>query len=110
MRVGAIIALAVAVTAGCAAHRPAPVVFLSDFGTTDDSVAICKGVMLGLAPDLRVVDLTHDVPAWSIPDAARLLAGTAPYWPRGTVFLAVVDPGVGGERRPVVVATRRGQV
>ena len=67
------------------------VVFLSDFGTADDSVAICKGVMLGIAPDVRIVDLTHDVPPYSVRDGARFLAGAAPYYPAGTVFVAVDD-------------------
>jgi S-adenosyl-L-methionine hydrolase (adenosine-forming) len=96
--------------AACAGRRPAAVVFLSDFGTTDDSVAVCKGVMLTIEPRLQIVDLTHQVPPWSIADGARLLAGAAPYYPAGTVFLAVVDPGVGGSRRALVVATKRGQL
>jgi S-adenosylmethionine hydrolase len=82
---------------------------MSDFGVTDDSVAICKGVMLGIAPALRIVDLTHDVPPYSIADGARLLAGTTPYYPADTVFVAVVDPGVGGARRPMVALSGRGQ-
>ena len=97
------------VVVGCT-HRPPPtVVFLSDFGTTDDSVAICKGVMLGIEPRLRLVDLTHEVRPFAIADAARLVAGTAPYYPAGTVFLAVVDPGVGGPRRALAVLSGRGQ-
>jgi S-adenosyl-L-methionine hydrolase (adenosine-forming) len=97
------------VLVGCARRPPPTVVFLSDFGTTDDSVAICKGVMLGIEPRLRLVDLTHDVRPFAIADAARLVAGTAPYYPTGTVFLAVVDPGVGGPRRALAVLTGRGQ-
>jgi S-adenosylmethionine hydrolase len=97
------------VVVGCAARRPAPVVFMSDFGTADDSVAICKGVMLGIEPALRIVDLTHEVRPFSVRDGARLLAGTAPYYPPGAVFLAVVDPGVGGPRKAIVVASGRGQ-
>ncbi len=85
------------------------VVFLSDFGHADDAVAICKGVMLGLAPRLRIVDLTHDVPPFSIRDGARLLVGPTAYYPAGTVFLAIVDPGVGGSRRAIVARSRRGQ-
>ena len=85
------------------------VVFLSDFGGADDAVAICKGVMLGLAPRLRIVDLTHEVPPFSIRDGARLLAGPTAYYPAGTVFLAVVDPGVGTSRRAIVARSRRGQ-
>ncbi|ADO74886.1 SAM hydrolase/SAM-dependent halogenase family protein [Stigmatella aurantiaca] len=93
------------------APTPAPptVVFMTDFGVRDDSVAICKGVMLGLEPRLRIVDLSHDVTPYSVLDGARFLAGTAPYYPAGTVFVAVVDPGVGSARRALVVKTRRGQ-
>jgi S-adenosylmethionine hydrolase len=88
---------------------PADVVFMSDFGGVDDAVAICKGVMFGVAPGLRVVDLTHDVPPFSIRDGARLLLGPTAYYPPGTVFLAVVDPGVGGTRRALAARSRRGQ-
>lgn len=91
------------------AGDPAPIVFMSDFGTTDDSVALCKGVMIGLAPAVRITDLTHEVTPYSIADGARFLAGTAPYWPDGTVFVAVVDPGVGSARRPIVARSKRGQ-
>ena len=89
-------------------HRPL-VVFLSDFGTLDDAVAICKGVMLTVAPDVEVIDLTHQVTPYSIADGARLLASTAPYYRAGTVFVAVVDPGVGTSRKAIGVKTRRGQ-
>ena len=85
------------------------VVFMSDFGDTDDSVAICKGVMLGIDPDLRIIDLTHKVTPFSILDAARFLAGTTPYYPGGTIFLAVVDPGVGSSRKPLVVKSKQNQ-
>lgn len=85
------------------------VVFMTDFGHVDDSVPICKGVMLGVAPDLHIVDLTHDVTPFNILEAARFLAGTAPYYPAGTVFVAVVDPGVGSPRRAIVAHSRRGQ-
>src|SRR5688500_16014022 len=76
---------------------PATLVFMTDFGLVDDSVAICKGVMLGIAPELRIVDLSHQVTPYSILDGARFLAGAAPYFPAGTVFVGVVDPGVGSE-------------
>ncbi|MCI0602203.1 SAM-dependent chlorinase/fluorinase [bacterium] len=85
------------------------VVFMSDFGTIDDSVAICKGVMLGIEPDLRIIDITHEVQPFSIMDAARFLAGTAPHFPSGTVFVVVVDPGVGSVRKPIVVKSRKNQ-
>jgi S-adenosylmethionine hydrolase len=93
-----------------AAHSRRPlIVFLSDFGTLDDAVAICKGVMLGVAPNAEIIDLTHQVTPYSIPEGARLLARTARYYPAGTVFVAVIDPGVGTSRKSVVVKTRRGQ-
>jgi hypothetical protein len=93
---------------GCA-HRPAPLVFMTDFGAVDDSVAICKGVMLSVEPRLRIVDLTHDVRPYAIAEAARFLADTAPFYPPGSVFVAVIDPGVGGGRRAIVARSRRGQ-
>ena len=92
------------------AQQPPPtVVFMTDFGIVDDSVALCKGVMYGIAPNLRIVDLTHQVTAFSIADGARFLFGASPYFPAATVFVAVVDPGVGSARKAVVVKTRRGQ-
>ena len=92
------------------APQPLPtVVFMTDFGVLDDSVALCKGVMYGIAPNLRVVDLTHQVNAFSIRDGARFLFGATPYFPAGTVFVAVVDPGVGSSRKAVVVKSKRGQ-
>jgi len=91
------------------AQADAPLLFMTDFGSTDDSVAICKGVMLGVSPDLRIIDITHEVPPFSILDGARFLAGASPYYPAGSVFVAVIDPGVGSARKPVVVKTRKGQ-
>lgn len=92
-----------------AQSAPPTVVFMTDFGVIDDSVALCKGVMYGIAPNLRLVDLTHDVPAFSITAGALYLAGASPYFPVGTVFVAVVDPGVGSTRKAIVVKTGRGQ-
>jgi S-adenosylmethionine hydrolase len=101
---------AAGIAAGEAVHPKRPViVFLSDFGTIDDAVAICKGVMLTISPDAEIVDLTHQVTPFSVSEGARLLARTAPYYPAGTVFIAVIDPGVGTDRKPVVVKTWRGQ-
>ncbi|MBZ5666548.1 MAG: SAM-dependent chlorinase/fluorinase [Acidobacteriia bacterium] len=89
--------------------QPPTVVFMTDFGVIDDSVALCKGVMYSIAPNLRIVDLTHQVNAFSIRDGALFLFGASPYFPAGTVFVAVVDPGVGSSRKAVVVKTKRGQ-
>ena len=88
---------------------PPTVVFMTDFGIVDDSVALCKGVMYGIAPNLRIVDLTHQVNAFSIRDGARFLFGATPYFSAGTVFVVVVDPTVGSSRKAVVVKSKRGQ-
>jgi S-adenosylmethionine hydrolase len=92
-----------------AAGNPATIVFMTDFGTVDDSVAICKGVMYSVAADVRIVDLTHQVTPFSILDGARFLEGTTPYYSAGTVFVAVVDPTVGSTRKAIVVKSKRGQ-
>lgn len=112
--VGMLTALAVLASASPqparAAGKPRPlIVFMTDFGTLDDAVAICKGVMKGIAPEAEIIDLTHEVTPFSIAEGARLLARTSQYYPPGTVFLTVIDPGVGTSRRSIVVKTRRGQ-
>lgn len=84
-------------------------VFMTDFGTANDAVAICKAVMLGIAPDARIMDITHQVTPFSIEEGARFLAGVTPYYPSGTVFVAVIDPGVGTNRKAVVVKSKKGQ-
>jgi S-adenosylmethionine hydrolase len=91
------------------APNVATIVFMTDFGTADDSVAICKGVMYSIAPTLRVIDLTHQVTPFSIADGARFLFGAAPYYAAGTVFVVVIDPGVGSARKAVVVKSRSQQ-
>jgi S-adenosyl-L-methionine hydrolase (adenosine-forming) len=91
------------------AQQPPTVVFMTDFGVTDDSVALCKGVMYGITPNLRIVDLTHQVTPYSIRDGALYLFGASPYFPAGTVFVVVIDPGVGSSRKAVVVKSKRGQ-
>jgi S-adenosylmethionine hydrolase len=85
------------------------VVFMTDFGTANDAVAICKAVMLGIAPDVRIMDISHQVTPFSIEEGARFLAGVTPYYPTGTVFVGVVDPGVGTNRKAVVVKSKKGQ-
>jgi S-adenosylmethionine hydrolase len=85
------------------------IVFMTDFGVIDDSVALCKGVMYSIAPDVRIVDLTHEVTPFSILDGARFLYGATPYYPPGTVFVVVIDPTVGSTRKAIVVKSKRGQ-
>lgn len=88
---------------------PPTVVFMTDFGVVDDAVAICRGVMYSVMPSVRVVDLTHEVPPFSILDGARFLEGVTPYYPPGTVFVVVIDPGVGSTRKAIVARSKRGQ-
>jgi S-adenosylmethionine hydrolase len=96
-------------TAAAAANSRPSIVFMTDFGTANDAVAICKAVMLGIVPDARILDITHQVTPFSIEDGARFLEGASPYYPAGTVFVVVVDPGVGTSRKAVVVKTKKGQ-
>ena len=82
----------------------APIVTLTtDFGTRDPWVGIMKGVILGIAPTTRLVDLSHDVAAQDILEGALCLEAAAPFFPRGTIHLAVVDPGVGSARRAIAL-------
>jgi S-adenosylmethionine hydrolase len=90
-----------------AAHST--IVFMTDFGTANDAVAICKAVMLSIAPDARIMDITHQVTPYSIEEGARFLNGVTPYYPAGTVFVVVIDPGVGTSRKAVIVKTKKGQ-
>jgi S-adenosylmethionine hydrolase len=85
------------------------IVFMTDFGTANDAVAICHAVMVGIAPDARLMDITHQITPFSIEEGARTMAGVTPYYPAGTVFVAVVDPGVGTSRKAVVVKTKKSQ-
>ncbi len=85
------------------------IVFMTDFGTANDAVAICKAVIVGIAPDARIMDITHQVTPYQIEEASRFLAGITPYYPAGTVFLVVVDPGVGTSRKAVIVKSRKDQ-
>jgi len=84
------------------------VVFQSDFGLKDGAVSAMKGVAMGVSADLKLYDLTHEIPAYNIWEAAYRLEQTVTYWPAGTVFVSVVDPGVGTNRKSVVVKTKTG--
>lgn len=111
--------IVVTLLAGCAAQTPASgqsvqnypptIVFMTDFGVIDDSVALCRGVMYSVMPSVRIVDLTHQVTPFSILDGARFLEGATPYFPAGTVFVVVIDPGVGSARKAIVARSGRGQ-
>ena len=88
---------------------PPTIVFMTDFGTANDAVAICRAVIFGIAPDVRLTDITHQVTPFQIEEAARFLEGVTPYYPAGTIFLVVVDPGVGTSRKAIVVKSKKGQ-
>ena len=87
--------------------RPA-VVFQTDFGVKDGAVSAMKGVAHGVDASIPLYDLTHEIPAYNIWEAAYRLNQTALFWPKGTIFVSVVDPGVGTARQPVVLKTRSG--
>jgi S-adenosyl-L-methionine hydrolase (adenosine-forming) len=83
---------------------PAPLItLLTDFGHQDPYVGIMKGVIFGICPEARIVDLTHEVTPYQIAQAAFHLEQSWPYFPKGTIHLVVVDPGVGTARRPILV-------
>jgi S-adenosylmethionine hydrolase len=87
--------------------RQKVITLLSDFGLRDPYVAEMKAVILSLCPKARIVDITHQVDKFNIRMGAFALASAASYFPEGTVHVAVVDPGVGSERRPIIVETKR---
>jgi S-adenosyl-L-methionine hydrolase (adenosine-forming) len=81
------------------------VALLTDFGYRDPFVGIMKGVMLGINPELQLIDLSHEITPQRIREAAIVLSASCAYFPLHTIFLVVVDPGVGGTRRPIVAET-----
>ncbi|MEM0276915.1 MAG: S-adenosyl-l-methionine hydroxide adenosyltransferase family protein [Pyrobaculum sp.] len=83
------------------------IALLTDFGTRDYFVAAMKGVILSINPKAAVVDITHEIPPQDVWTGAFVLKSAYKWFPRGTIFLAVVDPGVGTERAPLIIKTRR---
>lgn len=81
------------------------IALLSDFGTRDHYAGTMKGVVLGICPDVTLVDITHDIPPHDVLTAALELGASYRYFPAGTIFLVVVDPGVGSARRGLAVET-----
>ncbi len=91
------------------ATRAAPVVaILSDFGYRDHYAGVMKGVIARIAPHAQIIDLTHGIPPQAITAGALVLAQSWRYFPARTIFLAVVDPGVGTARLPIAIETRAG--
>jgi S-adenosylmethionine hydrolase len=105
-RLRRVLPLALLMLAPLIAQARAPLVLLTDFGTQDGAVSAMKGVAYGVSPELLVSDLSHENPC--IFEGAYRLYQTEQFWPQGTVFVAVVDPGVGTKRLSVVLKTRTG--
>ena len=84
-----------------------PLVLMTDFGMKDGAVAAMKGVSLKLSPNLVIHDLTHEIPAYNIWEGAYRLEQTSQYWAAGTVFVCVIDPGVGTKRKSIVLKTKQ---
>lgn len=82
------------------------ITLLTDYGLKDSYVAEVKGVILGITPDAIIVDISHDIGNYDIEEGAFHLARSAPYFPEGTVHIGVVDPGVGGGRKPIIIQAR----
>jgi S-adenosylmethionine hydrolase len=99
----------VAATPSPNSSAPATIVFMTDFGIANDAVAICRAVIYGIAPTVRITDITHQVTPFSIEEASRFLYGVTPYYPAGTVFLNVIDPGVGTSRKAIIAKSKKGQ-
>ena len=83
--------------------------FMTDFDVKDDAIGICKAVMVGIDPAIRIIDISHQVTPYDIAEGARFLAGSAPYFPADAVFVVVVDPTVGSTRKAIIAHSRRGQ-
>lgn len=92
------------------AQQPQRVIaFITDFDVKDDAVGICKAVMEGVAPGVRIIDITHQSEPYNIAMGARFLAGSAPYFPKDAVFVVVIDPGVGSRRKAIIAKSKAGQ-
>lgn len=82
------------------------IALITDFGLEDNYVGVMKGVMLGINSKVRFIDISHSISSYNVKEAAFLLAGSFSYFPKNTVFLVVVDPGVGSARKPIAIKTK----
>ncbi len=87
-----------------------PIVFLTDYGLADEFVGICHGVMASIAPGATVIDLSHSVPRHDVKRGALMLGRATAFMPKDSVYVAVVDPGVGSDRRSIAVRAASGAV
>jgi S-adenosylmethionine hydrolase len=83
--------------------------FMTDFDVKDDAIGICKAVMVGIDPTIRIIDITHQSTPYDIQEGARFLAGSAPYFPADAVIVVVIDPTVGSTRKAIIAKSARGQ-
>ena len=83
--------------------------FMTDFDVRDDAIGICKAVMDGIAPGVRIIDITHQVSPFDIAEGARFLAGSAPYFQKDAIFVVVIDPTVGSARKAIIAKSKVGQ-
>jgi len=83
------------------------IALLTDFGLSDGYVGTMKGIILGINPAVRIVDISHDIPQWNVKAAAFVLCASYKYFPAGTIHVCVVDPGVGSQREIILVKTER---
>src|SRR5437762_10205405 len=100
---------ACAVCIACSKPKKA-IVFQTDYGMKDGAVSAIKGVAYGVDHELKLYDLTHEIPPYNVWEASYRLYQSAPFWPEGTVFVSVVDPGVGTARKSVVLKTKSGHL
>jgi S-adenosylmethionine hydrolase len=107
-QIPAVVAVCILLCASRLAWSQGALVFQSDFGLEEPAVASMKGVAYGVSPDLKMFDITHEIPVFNVWEAAYRLNQVAGYWPPGTVFVSVVDPGVGTDRKSVVLKTSSG--
>ncbi len=103
-------------TAACSSSQrnvsepPAILGFITDYGSKDDAAALLEVAALKINPSLKVVHITHEIPPFDVWAGAQMLAQTLPYWPESAVLVAVIDPGVGTERKAIAVKLQSGQV
>lgn len=115
LSIGVLAALVAIFLSGCASKAKQQdtelskaLVLLTDFGVRDGAVSAMKGVAYAAAPQVLVSDLTHEIPNYSIWEASYRLLQSYAYWPKGTVFVTVVDPGVGSDRKSIVLKAKSG--
>jgi S-adenosylmethionine hydrolase len=109
LRIVSLLLLTAAAVASTAQQPLKVIGFMTDFDVKDDAVGICKAVMDGVAPGVRILDITHQSEPYNIAMGARFLAGSAPYFPKEAVFVVVIDPGVGSTRKAIIAKSRVGQ-